>query len=77
MKKQLIYIGRLPDVFGYGICVVSKSKAGAMRALRKGYNDWKAARPNSATTFESSFEYYGGYVEAVEIGKPYADGFTA
>ena len=70
-----IYIGVIPDIFGYGINVASDTKAGAMEALRKAYDGWKEARPDPDTNFKSSFEYWGGSVTKVELGKAYHDNF--
>jgi hypothetical protein len=76
MSKS-VYVGVIPDIFGYGINVVSDSRKGAMDALRNAYDEWKAARPDRTTNFKSSFEYWGGYVVEVELGKGYYDGFNS
>lgn len=75
MKKQYVFVGIIPDIFGYGLSVVSKSKAGAMKALRAAYESFKKARPDPTTTFETSFEYFGGYVEKVKFNDVYSDVF--
>jgi hypothetical protein len=75
MSKH-IYVGIIPDIFGYGISVASDSEAGAMEALRKAYADWKEANPDSTTSFKTSFEYWGGRVTKVELNKAYHDNFS-
>lgn len=70
-----IWIGVIPDIFGYGITVASLTEAGAKKALRKAYLDWKKHRPNPETNFNSSFEDWGGYITKVELDKGYNDNF--
>jgi hypothetical protein len=66
MKKH-IYIGKIPDIFGYGIMVASDTESGAMEALRSEYNRWKKMRPDASTRFEKSYEYWGGYIEKMDL----------
>ena len=75
-KKKTLWVARIPGIFGYGIAVVETTKARAIRALVKEYDAWKVARPDGSTCFETSFEYWGGYVTPVEVGKGYHDTFT-
>lgn len=74
-KLTHIWIGVIPDIFGYGISVASLTEDGAMKALRNAYNEWKVHRPNSSTTFSTSFENFGGRVERIELNKSYCDNF--
>lgn len=76
-KTKTIFVGVIPDIFGYGINVASDTRDGAFTALREAYDDWKKARPDPNTTFNRSFAYYGGYVIEVELGKGYHDGFNS
>jgi len=75
--KKTVFIGTIPDIFGYGISVVSDSKEGAMSALRRAYDDWKIHRPNHETTFSKSFQTYAGSVVEVEMDKSYHDNFNS
>jgi hypothetical protein len=75
MKKKNVFVGIIPDIFGYGLSVVSGSKAGAMKALRAAYESVKNARPDPTTTFETSFEYFGGYVSKVKFNDVSTDAF--
>lgn len=77
MKPKTIFVGVIPDIFGYGINVASDTKEGAMAGLRKAYADWKEANPDSTTSFKTSFEYWGGHIIEVELGKGYHDGFNS
>jgi hypothetical protein len=74
---KAIWIGMIPDIFGYGINVASDSKANAMAALRKAYDDHKKHNPNPNTNFDDSFEYWGGSVIKVTLNKPYSDNFNS
>jgi hypothetical protein len=69
MKK--IWFGNIPEIFGYGISCLGSSKKEVMEILKKEYVKWKKQYPDNSTTFEKSFEYYGGYAEEIEIGKGY------
>jgi hypothetical protein len=76
-KKATLWHGRIPGIFGYGIEVLARTQSEAYDALRKSYNDWKEAQPDSSTTFETSFKYWGGFVQPVELGKAYHEGFRS
>jgi hypothetical protein len=71
---KYIWVGVIPDIFGYGITVASLSRSGAFRALRKAFLEWKKHR-ESPSTFNSAFEDWGGRVEQIELDKAYADNF--
>jgi len=77
MKAKHIWMGIIPGIFGYGISVASETEQGVMKALRKAYAEWKVARPNQETNFESSFEEWGGHVFEVELNKSYFDSFNS
>lgn len=68
-----LYYGEIPDIFGYGISALGNSKKEVMDALRKGYDAWKENCPDEETNFKTSFEYYGGRVDRIEIGKAYSE----
>jgi hypothetical protein len=74
-KKKTLWVARIPGIFGYGIAVVETTQGRAIRALVKEYEAWKVARPDDSTCFKTSYEYWGGYVTQVEIGKGYHDTF--
>lgn len=73
--KQTIWVGVIPEIFGYGISVVEVSEKACMKALKKEYKKWKMERPDPTTKFKTSFEAWGGRVIEVEIGKCYYDNF--
>jgi len=76
MKNNYIWVGIIPSIFGYGISVASKTKAGAMKALQVSYEEWKSVRQDEyVTTFQESFEYWGGYVNKIQLDEDYTDGF--
>jgi hypothetical protein len=72
-----VYIGNIPDIFGYGMQVVALTEEDAMNALRNAYAEAKLIRSGSLTDFETSFEYFGGSVTRVIIGKGYPYGFSS
>lgn len=75
-KKRYIWIGIIPDIFGYGICVAEESRALCMQALEKAYEEWKEVQPDPDTNFKKSFNYYGGRVEKITLGKSYFEDFA-
>jgi hypothetical protein len=75
MKK--IWFGEIPEIFGYGISCLGNSKKEVMDCLRKSYNEWKEHLPDPETNFSKSFDYYGGYVIQIEIGKAYDGGLRS
>ena len=76
-KPTQVWVGIIPDIFGYGLNVVGKTKGDAMTALRRAYADWKKAQPDASTDFETSFDRFGGSVTRIELGKAYHDGFRS
>jgi hypothetical protein len=76
-KPAALWHGHIPEIFGYGLEVVARSKGDAMTALRKAYAEWKIARPDDSTDFKTSFNRFGGYVERIELGKVYNDGLRS
>ena len=40
-KNDKIYVGVIPDIFGYGINVIGHTEAQALEALELAYWDWK------------------------------------
>jgi len=76
-KKKTIWIGVIPDIFGYGISVAEESEEACMKALKRAYREWKTGcYGNQATNFKDSFENWGGRVKEVELGKKYFDNFS-
>ena len=38
-KKKTVFIGVIPDIFGYGISVVEETQDACMKALKKAYKE--------------------------------------
>lgn len=72
-KKKTIWIGHIPEAFGYGIMVASDTKEGAMKAVRKGWEKWGGDREMS---LKEAFEYFGGSIHQIELDKSYNDNFS-
>jgi hypothetical protein len=68
---KTIWIGHIPDIFGYGIMVAETTEDKAMKALKREFDKWDATR-----SFKESLEYFGGGVFEVELGKGYNDNFN-
>lgn len=74
MNPKHIWVGVIPDIFGYGITVASMTEGGAKKGLRKAFLEWKKHR-QSPSTFNSAFEDWGGRIDKIELDKAYADNF--
>ncbi len=71
---QKIWFGNIPDIFGYGISCLGNSKKEVMETMKKKYEKLKKHSPDEDTNFRTSFDYYGGSVYQVELGKGYGEG---
>lgn len=74
--KKKIWVGEISGIFGAGLTAVGHTKEEVMDSLKKGYVHFKKMYPDNRTKFETSFEYYGGYVTEVEFGKWYLSSFS-
>lgn len=79
-----LWVGTVPDIFGYGMTVIETSEEKVREALKAKYEDWKADRAKhfprvldpEPTTFEGSFASFGGTIKRIEPGKVYFDNFA-
>lgn len=85
-KNKTIWIGIIPDIFGYGMSVVGESEEECLKTLRRAYRDWSKDRSDDygdmrdengrkLTRFEKAMENWGGRITEVELGKTYFDNF--
>lgn len=75
---KTVWFAHIPGIFGYGICVVSDSKEGAMKVLRKKHSEWvgKAGSPHEyVNDFDQALEHFAGGVWEVELDRAYYDNF--
>jgi len=77
MKNKKIYYGEIPDIFGDGISALGNSRKEVIETLRKCYDRLKMDCPDEEGSFNRSFEYYGGWVDNIEIGKGYNQGLRS
>lgn len=78
MKPKIVWFAHIPGIFGYGICVLSDSKEGAMNTLRNKHSEWvgKAGSPHEyVNDFDYALEHFGGGVWALELDRAYYDNF--
>lgn len=79
-RPATVFVGCLPEVFGYGINVVAYTEEEAMANLREAFGWWvngtsPGTVPAYCSDFDSAYEHFGGYVAEVTIGKRYSQGF--
>ena len=75
---KTIYVGEIPECFGYGISATGETRKQCADAL---WADFKKARKgydslHDLTSLAKVFEYFGGGVYKVTIGKAYFGGFS-
>lgn len=74
---KTIYIGQIPEAFGYSIEATGASRKDCEKALwdeflkrQKSYDSL-----HDITSLKKAFEYFGGGVSQVSIGRAYFGGF--
>jgi hypothetical protein len=77
-----IWLGTIPDCFGYGIAVIEDTQEKCRLALKKDWDETLTARKdyiphNFPQDYESALDYFGGFVTEIEKGKAYCDGFKS
>jgi hypothetical protein len=78
MKPKIVWFAHIPGIFGYGICVLSDSKEGAMKTLRDKHSEWvgKAGSPHEyVNDFDQALEHFAGGAWEVELNRAYYDDF--
>jgi len=87
LKKKTIWVGIIPDIFGYGMSVAAESEEECLKALKKDYRECVKGRSDDygdmrdengrkLTRFEKAMENWGGRIEEIELGKVYWDNFS-
>lgn len=87
MMKGL-YIGTIDGIFGYGLSVAALTEEEVLINLERAYNEWSETEGreddypdqldengNPMTRFQKAFDYWGGDVRKIELGKVYYDNF--
>jgi hypothetical protein len=74
---KTIWIGKLPEIFGYGLMVAEETEVKCINALTKAYFDWYGETYKPIRTFDESMEHWGGSIIEVELGKGYFDNFNS
>ena len=85
--RKTIWIGVIPDIFGYGITVAEESEEACLKALQKDYaknskgssDDYGIQYDENGkrmTRFEKAMENWGGRINEIELGKIYWDNFS-
>jgi hypothetical protein len=69
-----IWIGEIPQIFGYGINATGETEAQCRAALKQEYLDQRS-HWNCDSSFLEIFEEHGGWIFQIEIGKAYFGGF--
>lgn len=83
---KTIWIGTIPGIFGYGISIAEDTEEKCVKALETAYNRCVDGTDDDydeqfyedgteMTRFEKAFDYWGGSVSEIELGKEYSDDF--
>ena len=73
--EKIVYVGIVPDIFGYGMNVLGDTEQECVKALKKQFFDWRVKYNMHGMSFDRMMEYFGGQVFAVEKGTVYLDDF--
>ncbi len=79
MKKDFVWVGRMPGICGYGILTIGKSEAEVKKTLKKSYNRWKKAYggfEKHMNTYDKAMDYFGGWIEKKYFDFDYYDDFA-
>jgi hypothetical protein len=82
-KMKTIWIGVIPSIFGYGICVASETQEKCFESLEKAYEEWRRAKGDGyddaydgeGTPFEKAMDHWGGRVSEIVLNECYFDDF--
>tara|TARA_R100000700_G_C3123695_1_gene111658 strand:+ start:243 stop:488 length:246 start_codon:yes stop_codon:yes gene_type:complete len=76
-KQKHIWLGTIPEIGGYGISVISETKEGAEKTLKKTFyemrRDWWYGQ--EYYTYKGAFEYFSGRIVKIYFDKSYDDSF--
>ena len=64
-----VWIGKIPDVLGYGMFVIGKTKKDVYKSLKNEWNNYKYRRGSDFESFEDLTDYYGICVEQVNFNE--------
>ena len=77
-----LWFGHIPNICGRGISVISGSREGAMKSLRKRHSELMRQREKDGlppmpeiANFNDSIDYFGGCVREIEMDRAYNDDF--
>jgi hypothetical protein len=73
--RNELWVGIIPDIFGYGFSVAGQTAGECKKAMQQEYKRWKKMYPDTETNFESSFENFGGRIQRISLGKVYYENF--
>ena len=74
-----IYLAEIPEIYGYGIQILSECPKKAEKLLKKEYYKWRKGTPlglhSRIDTYAKAVEYFGGGVSEIKLNQAYHDGF--
>jgi hypothetical protein len=75
MRKNYMWVGTIPEIFGYGFSVMDRTEDLARKALKKAYDDFPDKPEGYADGFEMAFTHWGGFINKITLGEVYNDDF--
>lgn len=71
-KPTKLWVGHIPEIYGYGIMVLEFSEDQARKSLKRMFNAWRKSM-HGEFTYPKAMDYFGGRIFEVETGKQYYD----
>jgi len=75
LKPQKMWIGHIPEIYGYGVMVMECTEDEARKSLKLAFAVAKKAN-DGQRSYAQSFDHWGGRIFEVETGKRYCDDFS-
>lgn len=70
-----LWIGHIPEIYGYGIMVMECTEDQARKSLKRMFQAWRKSM-NGELNYTQAMDYFGGKIFEVETGKQYYDDFN-
>ena len=74
LKPTKIWVGHIPEIYGYGIMVIECTEDQARKSLKRMFQETRKIW-HGELAYTKAMDYFGGKIFQVETGKQYYDDF--